>query len=139
MLDYNLDAYNGKTLGEVLLAPTKIYVKPVLSLLEQVNVKSIAHITGGGFFENIPRALPDGISAKIAKSDVKTPAIFDIIAERGNIDSREMFNTFNMGVGMTVIVDKADADKAIEILKAAGEDAYILGETVEGSDGVILE
>ncbi|MEE1023543.1 MAG: phosphoribosylformylglycinamidine cyclo-ligase [Acutalibacteraceae bacterium] len=130
--------YGGKSLGEVLITPTKIYVKPILKLLDEVTVKSIAHITGGGFFENIPRALPDGISAKIEKAAVKTPPIFSIAAKKGGIDEREMFNTFNMGVGMTVVVAKEDADKAIEVLKSAGEDAYILGETVEGDDGVIL-
>ncbi len=139
VLDEKLPEYDGKTLGEVLLCPTKIYVKPILKLLDTVGVKSIAHITGGGFFENIPRALPDGISAKINKSEVKTPAIFDIIAKRGNISEREMFNTFNMGVGMIVIVDKADVDQALETLKASGEDAYVLGETVKADDGVILD
>lgn len=139
VLDEKLDEYNGKTLGEVLLCPTKIYVKPILKLLDEVKVKSIAHITGGGFFENIPRALPNGIAAKISKADVQTPPIFDIIAKRGNIDSREMFNTFNMGVGMMVVVDAADAKRAVEILNAAGEDAYILGETVKSDEGVILE
>ena len=119
--------YGGKSLGEVLITPTKIYVKPILKLLDEVTVKSIAHITGGGFFENIPRALPDGISAKIEKAAVKTPPIFSIAAKKGGIDEREMFNTFNMGVGMTVVVAKEDADKAIEVLKSAGEDAYILG------------
>ena len=138
-LDEKLPEYDGKTLGEVLLCPTKIYVKPILALLESVNVKSIAHITGGGFFENIPRALPSGISAKIEKSAVQIPPIFKIAAERGGIGEREMFNTFNMGVGMMVCVDKNDADKAIETLKSAGEDAYILGETVKGEQGVILE
>ena len=139
VLEEKLPEYDGKTLGEVLLCPTKIYVKPILKLIDEVKVKSVAHITGGGFYENIPRALPNGISAKINKADVQTPAIFDIIAKRGNIDSREMFNTFNMGVGMMAIVDKADAEKAVEILKVAGEDAYILGETVESDEGVILE
>lgn len=139
VLDEKLDEYNGKTLGEVLLCPTKIYVKPILKLLDEVKVKSIAHITGGGFFENIPRALPNGIAAKISKANVQTPPIFDIIAKRGNIDSREMFNTFNMGVGMMVVVDAADAKRAVEILNAAGEDAYILGETVKSDEGVILE
>ena len=107
-------------------------------MLDKVSVKSIAHITGGGFFENIPRALPDGIAAQIDKSSVKTPPIFDIIAKRGGIDGREMFNTFNMGVGMTVIVDEKDADTALDVLKSAGEDAYILGKTVKGDCGVIL-
>ncbi|MBE6854735.1 MAG: phosphoribosylformylglycinamidine cyclo-ligase [Ruminococcus sp.] len=128
----------GATLGDTLLTPTKIYVKPILALLEQVTVKSIAHITGGGFYENIPRSLPEGLSAKIARNDVRVLPIFDLIARTGRIPERDMFNTFNMGVGMTVVVDKADADRAVEILNAAGEEAYILGELVEGNDGVIL-
>ncbi|MGN0613963.1 MAG: phosphoribosylformylglycinamidine cyclo-ligase [Porcipelethomonas sp.] len=128
----------GKTLGEALLTPTKIYVKPVLALLEKVNVKAISHITGGGFYENIPRSLPDGISAKIAKSDVQILPIFDLIAKTGNIPERDMFNTFNMGVGMTVAVDKNDADRAVEILNASGVEAYVLGELVDSDEGVII-
>lgn len=127
------------TLGETLLTPTKIYVKPVIELLKAVNVKSISHITGGGFYENIPRSLPDGISAKIKKDDVKILPIFKLIQETGKIPERDMFNTFNMGVGMCIVVDKADADKAVEVLKVNGEDAYILGELVESNDGVIIE
>lgn len=138
VLDEKLPEYGGQTLGEVLLCPTKIYVKPILSLLDAVNVKSIAHITGGGFFENIPRALPDGIAAQIEKSAVKTPPIFDIIAQRGGISEREMFNTFNMGVGMIVIVAESEAARTLQVLKAAGEDAYVLGRTVAGEEGVIL-
>ena len=129
----------GKTLGEVLLTPTKIYVKPVLELLKAVNVKSISHITGGGFYENIPRSLPAGITASIERSAVKVLPIFDLIAKTGNIPERDMFNTFNMGVGMIVVVDKNDADKAIAALKAAGEDAYILGELVNGHVVVLGE
>ena len=129
----------GTTLGESLLTPTRIYVKAVMKLIESVKVKSISHITGGGFYENIPRSLPDGLSAKIKRSDVQVLPIFDLIAKTGNIPERDMFNTFNMGVGMIVVVDKADVDKAIEVLKAAGEEAYVLGELVESSEGVIIE
>ena len=129
----------GCTLGETLLTPTKSYVKPVLELLKSVNVKSISHITGGGFYENIPRSLPDGISAKIKKDDVRVLPIFELIQSTGKIPERDMFNTFNMGVGMCVVVDKADAEKAVEVLKANGEDAYILGELIDSDEGVILE
>ncbi len=128
----------GTTLGEALLTPTRIYVKAVMSLLDAVKVKSISHITGGGFYENIPRALPKGISAQIKRSDVQVLPIFDLIAKTGNIPERDMFNTFNMGVGMTVVVDKADADAAIAAIKAAGEDAYVLGELVDSDMGVII-
>ncbi len=129
----------GTTLGESLLTPTKIYVKPILSLISQVNVKAISHITGGGFYENIPRSLPDGIAAKIRKDSVQILPIFDLIARTGHIPERDMFNTFNMGVGMTVSVDKNDADKALEILNNSGVEAYILGELVNSDDGVIIE
>lgn len=132
------DELGGKTLGEVLLTPTRIYVKAIMSLLGSVNVKSISHITGGGFYENIPRSLPKGLSAKISRKDVQVLPIFDLIAKTGNIPERDMFNTFNMGVGMTVVVDKADADKAIEAIKAAGEDAYVLGELIEADYGVVI-
>jgi len=128
----------GMKLGECLLTPTRIYVKPIMALLDAVNVKSISHITGGGFYENIPRALPDGLSAKIARADVQVLPIFDLIAKTGNIPERDMFNTYNMGVGMCVVVDKVDADKAIAALKAAGEEAYVLGELVESDEGVII-
>ncbi|MGN0606119.1 MAG: phosphoribosylformylglycinamidine cyclo-ligase [Oscillospiraceae bacterium] len=128
----------GATLGETLLTPTKIYVKAVQSLLSAVKVKAISHITGGGFYENIPRSLPDGISAKIEKSAVDVLPIFKLIAEVGKIPERDMFNTFNMGVGMTVVVDKNDADKAVEAIRAAGEEAYILGELVDSDEGVII-
>ncbi|MBQ1536006.1 MAG: phosphoribosylformylglycinamidine cyclo-ligase, partial [Ruminococcus sp.] len=121
------DELDGKTLGEVLLTPTRIYVKAIMSLLEKVDVKSISHITGGGFYENIPRSLPKGLSAKISRKDVQVLPIFDLIAKTGNIPERDMFNTFNMGVGMTVVVDKNDADKAIEAINATGEEAYVLG------------
>ncbi len=132
------DELGGKTLGEVLLTPTRIYVKAIMSLLDKVNVKSISHITGGGFYENIPRSLPKGLSAKISRKDVQVLPIFDLIAKTGNIPERDMFNTFNMGVGMTVVVDKADADKAVEAIKAAGEDAYVLGELIKADYGVVI-
>ena len=127
-----------RELLESLLTPTKLYVKPVLALLDAVNVKSIAHITGGGFFENIPRALPQGLTAHIARKDVRVLPIFDRIAEAGDIPERDMFNTFNMGVGMVAIVSPEDADRALEILRAQGEDAYILGTVREGAEGVVL-
>lgn len=126
----------GKSIGKVLLTPTKIYVKPVLALLKEVKVKSIAHITGGGFYENIPRSLPEGLGAVIKREDIKVLPIFDLIAKEGNIPERDMFNTFNMGVGMTIIVSKEDADKAIETLKENGEDAYVLGTTSKSDEGV---
>ncbi len=129
----------GKSIGETLLTPTKIYVKPVLALLEEVKVKAISHITGGGFYENIPRSIPKGFGAKIKRSDVQVLPIFELIAETGNIPERDMFNTFNMGVGMSIVVNKEDADKALEILRANGEDAYILGEVVKSEEGVIIE
>lgn len=128
----------GTSLGEALLTPTKLYVKPALAVLEQVEVKSIAHITGGGFFENIPRALPKGKSAKINISDVRVLPIFELIQNTGNIPTDHMFSTFNMGVGMVMIVKAEDADKTIEILKENGEDAYLLGKVVDGDEGVIL-
>lgn len=126
------------TLGECLLTPTKIYVKAVMKLLDAVNVKAISHITGGGFYENIPRSLPNGISVKIERNAVQVLPIFNVIQSVGKIPERDMFNTFNMGVGMTVVVDKNDVDKAIAAIKAAGEDAYVLGELVNGDDGVII-
>ncbi len=129
---------SGKSLGETLLTPTRIYVKPVLALIDAVKVKGISHITGGGFYENIPRSLPDGCTAKIDKAAIRIPAIFDLIAKAGSIPERDMFNTFNMGVGMAITVAKEDAAKAVEILKANGEDAYIIGEVVAGDEGVIL-
>ena len=124
--------------GETLLTPTKIYVKPVLALTEEITVKAISHITGGGFYENIPRSIPDGYCAKIEKSAVKVLPIFDLIQKTGSISERDMFNTYNMGVGMSITVDKNDADKALEILKNAGEDAYIIGETVKGDDKISI-
>lgn len=127
----------GCTLGEALLAPTRIYVKPVLALMEEVTVKGVSHITGGGFYENIPRSLKAGCCARIRKEDVRIPALFDVLAKEGNIPERDMFNTFNMGVGMVLTVAVEDADKALEILKANGEDAYRLGVIAEG-EGVEL-
>ncbi len=128
----------GKSIGETLLTPTKIYVKPILALLEEVTVRSISHITGGGFYENIPRSLPDGFGAEIDSKSLRILPIFDLIAKIGNIPERDMFNTFNMGVGMSVVVKKEDAEKALEILKANGEDAYIMGKIVKG-EGVLLK
>ncbi len=133
-----VEELGGKSIGETLLTPTKIYVKPMLALFEEVNVKSVSHITGGGFYENIPRSLPEGYSAKINRNDVRVLPIFELIAKVGNIPERDMFNTFNMGVGMSVIVAKEDADKAVEVLKAQGEDAYIIGEVIKGDEGVFL-
>ena len=128
----------GKTIGETLLTPTRIYVRSILALIKEVSVKGISHITGGGFYENIPRSIPDGLGAKIKKDDVRVLPIFDLIAKTGNIPERDMFNTFNMGVGMCVIVSPEDKDTAIEILRAHGEDAYVLGEIVESDEQVIL-
>ena len=131
-------ALGGASIGETLLTPTKIYVKPVLALLEQVDVKGLSHITGGGFYENIPRSIPDGLCARIRKEDVRILPIFGLIAETGNIPERDMFNTFNMGVGMTVVVDPADVEKTLELLKAHGEDAYVLGVIEAGEEKVVL-
>ncbi len=128
----------GKSVGETLLTPTKIYVKPMLDLFEKVNVKAISHITGGGFYENIPRSFANGYSAKIEKSTVRVLPIFNLIEKTGKIDNRDMFNTFNMGVGMSVVVDKNDADAALASLQASGIDAYIVGEVVASDDGVII-
>ena len=128
----------GKSLGETLLTPTKIYVKPMLALFDAVRVRSVSHITGGGFFENIPRSIPEGYCAKIEKAAVKVLPIFRLIGKVGGIDERDLFNTFNMGVGMSVVVAKEDADKALEILRAAGEDAYPIGEIVRGDEGIRL-
>ena len=133
-----VDELGGKSIGECLLTPTKIYVKPVLALLEKANVKAISHITGGGFYENIPRSIPDGFGAQIERSKVKVLPIFDMIAKAGNIEERDMFNTFNMGVGMSIIVDKNDADLAVQVLKDAGENAYIMGEVVKSEEKVSI-
>ena len=129
----------GKTIAEALLTPTKIYVKPVLALLQKVDVKGISHITGGGFYENIPRSIPKGLTAKIDKSAVKVLPIFDLIAKFGNIPERDMFNTYNMGVGMSIVVPANEVELAIETLKANGQDAYVIGEIIAGDEGVILE
>lgn len=128
----------GVSLGDALLAPTKIYVKPMLALFEQVKVKGVSHITGGGFYENIPRSIPEGLGAEIVKSDIRVLPIFDLLAKTGNIPERDMFNTYNMGVGMSVVVAKEDADKAIEILKANGEDAYVIGKIVKSDTKVTI-
>ena len=133
-----IEALDGRGLGEVLLTPTRIYVKPVLALLEQVEVHGISHITGGGFYENIPRSIPDGLGAKIEKASLRTPPIFDFIAQSGNIPERDMFNTFNMGVGMSVTVPREQADRALAVLREQGEDAYIMGEIVSGEEKVVL-
>ncbi len=127
----------GKSVGEVLLTPTKIYVKPMTALFDQITVKAVSHITGGGFYENIPRSIPDGYGVKVEKAAVKILPIFDLIAKKGNIPERDMFNTYNMGVGMSVVVSKNDADKALEILRANGENAYIMGEVIKG-EGVVI-
>ena len=128
----------GKPLGEALLTPTKIYVKPILALLESVKVRAISHITGGGFYENIPRSIPEGFGAEIVKSSIKVLPIFDLLAKTGNIPERDMFNTFNMGVGMSVVVAKEDLEKALEILKANGEDAYQIGKIVKSDTKVTI-
>ncbi len=132
------DELGGASVAETLLTPTRIYVKSVLALIEKVNVKGISHITGGGFYENIPRALPKGYTAKITRSAVKVLPIFDLIAKRGNIPERDMFNTYNMGVGMSITVPADEVDTALEILRANGEEAYVIGEIVKGDEGVIF-
>lgn len=128
-----------KPLGETLLTPTKIYVKPLLALIEKCNVKAVSHITGGGFYENIPRMLKDGMSAKINKSAVPVLPIFNVIQKEGNISEHDMFNTFNMGVGMVIAIDKNQVDTALSVLAQAGEKAFVLGEVVEGDKEVIFD
>ena len=128
----------GASLGETLLTPTKIYVKPMLALFDKITVKGVSHITGGGFFENIPRSIPDGLGAEIKKSKIRVLPIFDLIRKEGNIDERDMFNTFNMGVGMSVVVAKEDENQALEILKANGENAYTVGRIVKSETKVTL-
>ena len=128
----------GKSVLETLLTPTKIYVKPVLGLLEKADVKGISHITGGGFYENIPRSIPDGLCAAIEKKNVKILPVFDYIMKTGKISERDMFNTFNMGVGMSIVVKKGQQDLAISILKERGEDAYILGEIKKGDEKIAI-
>jgi len=129
----------GKTIAETLLTPTRIYVKPVLALLETVEVKGISHITGGGFYENIPRSIPKGLGAVIDRSAVKVLPIFDLIAKTGNVSERDMFNTYNMGVGMSIVVPAGEVEKAIEVLKAHGEDAYVIGKIVESEDEIVIQ
>ena len=133
-----IEALGGKGLGETLLTPTKIYVKPVLALLEQVQVKGISHITGGGFYENIPRSIPQGLCARIEKKALRVLPVFDLIAETGGIPERDMYNTFNMGVGMSIVVPKEEADKSLAVLRENGEDAYLMGEIAQGEDRVVL-
>ena len=133
-----VDALGGKSVGETLLTPTRIYVKPMLALFDEVTVKAVSHITGGGFYENIPRSLPKGMGAKIEKSAIRILPIFDLLQKEGNISERDMFNTYNMGVGMSVVVSKDDADKALGILRANGEDAYVIGEIVKSEESVII-
>ena len=133
-----VEELQGASLGETLLAPTRIYVKPVLAVMKEVTIKGISHITGGGFYENMPRSIPKGLGVKIEKSAVRVPPIFSLIQKRGNISEHDMFNTFNMGVGMSVVVAKEDAERAVELFRANGEDAYILGTIVESEDGVLL-
>ncbi len=131
-----MEELGGLSLGEALLKPTKIYVKPVLALLEKVKVKGISHITGGGFYENIPRSIPDGFCAEIKKEDVRILPIFKLIQKAGNITERDMFNTFNMGVGMSIVVPAEQKDLALEILKKNGEDAYVIGKIVKGEEKI---
>ena len=133
-----VERLGGKSLGEALLEPTRIYVKPVLALLKEADVKGISHITGGGFYENIPRSIPDGLGAKIERSKIRVLPIFDLIAEAGNISERDMFNTYNMGVGMSIVVAPEDAEKALKILRDYGEDAYIVGEIEESAEKITI-
>ena len=133
-----VERLGGKSLGEALLEPTRIYVKPVLALLKEADVKGISHITGGGFYENIPRSIPDGLGAKIDRSKVRVLPIFDLIAEAGNVSERDMFNTYNMGVGMSIVVAPEDAEKALKILRDYGEDAYIIGEIEESTEKITI-
>ena len=135
-LNAPVEALGGKSLGEELLTPTKIYVKPVLALLKEVAVRGISHITGGGFYENIPRSIPDGLGAKIDRSKIRVLPIFDLIAEAGNVSERDMFNTYNMGVG--IVVAPEDAEKALKILRDYGEDAYIIGEIEESTEKITI-
>ena len=128
----------GTTLGEALLTPTLLYVKPVLAAIGAAEVKGVSHITGGGFYENVPRAVPDGLCAKLGKAAIRTPAIFSLLQRTGNIPERDMFNTYNMGVGMTLTVSAATADAALAALRANGCDAYVLGEIVQGEEKVVL-
>ncbi len=133
-----LEALGGKSIGETLLTPTKIYVKPVLALMDEVQIKGISHITGGGFYENIPRSIPDGLCAKINKDAVRVLPVFKLIQEKGGISEHDMFNTFNMGVGMSIVVPAGEADKALAILRENGEDAYIIGEITAAREKIQL-
>jgi len=133
-----LEELDGRSLGETLLTPTKIYVKPVLELIKSVKVKGVSHITGGGFYENIPRSIPEGLSAKIEKSAVKPLPIFSLIMKAGNISERDMYNTYNMGVGMSIVVSKDETDKALEVLRNNGENAYVIGEIVKSEEKISL-
>jgi phosphoribosylformylglycinamidine cyclo-ligase len=133
-----VEKLGGKSLGETLLTPTKIYVKPMLALMNEVTVKGVSHITGGGFYENIPRSIPDGLCAKIDRSAVRVLPIFELLAKTGNISERDMFNTYNMGVGMSIVVPRDQVDTAIEILTAEGEEAYVIGKIVAGEEKIEL-
>ena len=133
-----VEELGGKSLGETLLTPTKIYVKPMLKLFDSVKVKGVSHITGGGFYENMPRSIPEGLGVEIKKSDVRILPIFNLLMKKGNISEHDMYNTFNMGVGMCVVVAKEDVDTALKILKDAGEDAYVIGKIIKGEEKVVL-
>ena len=133
-----LESLGGKSIGETLLTPTRIYVKPVLALMDEITVKGVSHITGGGFYENIPRSIPKGLGANIEKSAVPVLPIFDLIQKQGNVSERDMFNTYNMGIGMSITVDKNDLDRSLEILKNNGEDAVVIGEVITSEDGVVI-
>ncbi len=133
-----LDSLGGKSLGETLLTPTKIYVKPMLKVLESVKVKGISHITGGGFYENMPRSIPDGLGVVIKKEDVRVLPIFKLLQKEGKISDHDMYNTFNMGVGMSVVVDKADVERTLGMLKEFGEDAYVIGEIVSSDEKITI-
>ena len=137
-LDERPEELEGKTLGEVLLTPTEIYVKPVLAVLEKAKVHGISHITGGGFYENIPRCIPDGLCARIEKPAIRTPGIFRLLQKRGDIPERDMYNTFNMGVGMAVVVSEDSCETALSVFREAGVDAYVIGSIVKGEDKVVL-
>ena len=133
-----LESLGGKSIGETLLTPTRIYVKPMLKLFESVTVKGVSHITGGGFYENIPRSIPEGLHAVIDRASLKIPPIFELIKTAGGIPERDMFNTFNMGVGMVAVVAASDAEKALGTLAAAGEEPFVVGEIAEGDEGVVF-
>ena len=137
-LTRKLESLGGKSIGEALLEPTRIYVKPMLKLFSSVTVKGVSHITGGGFYENIPRSIPKGLSAKIDRQSVVTPPIFELIRSQGGIPERDMFNTFNMGVGMVVVVAEKEAEKALGVLREGGEQPYVIGEVVKGDEGVVF-